>query len=359
MGHLVETLDFEDTIDDYKRQIFDLTNMLDLGKTLNASLSLEDVLDNVVLFCNGHFHASDAVILLETDNKGTPLFESQSPAEEILIQTSDPFVKYISADPRAILVHELKDNKQLNKAYNHFADHGIHLIVPLRFKTRINGILCLKKKEEGFGKVYTEDEKRYMDIIAGFASVAIENARLYEIATIDLKTRLYNHGYFQNRLIEEIKRAERYKTDLSLMMLDLDHFKNVNDTYGHMMGDDVLIAIADTLRGQVRECDIPARFGGEEFTVILPETDRDASLIVAERLRKSIEQLKFTSSSNNSSPSESFRITLSIGVSCFEHESNMTEDILIERADQSLYFAKQNGRNRVVLYNEIQESMES
>ena len=359
MGHLVETLDFEDTIDDYKRQIFDLTNMLDLGKTLNASLSLEDVLDNVVLFCNGHFHASDAVILLETDKKGTPLFESQSPAEEILITTSDPFVKYISVNPRAILVHELKDKKQLKKAYNHFADHGIHLIVPLRFKTRINGILCLKKKEEGFGKVYTEDEKRYMDIIAGFASVAIENARLYEIATIDLKTRLYNHGYFQNRLIEEIKRAERYKTDLSLMMLDLDHFKNVNDTYGHMMGDDVLIAVADTLRGQVRECDIPARFGGEEFTVILPETDRDASLIVAERLRKSIEQLKFTSSSNNSSPSESFRITLSIGVSCFEHESNMTEDILIERADQSLYFAKQNGRNRVVLYNEIQESMES
>jgi diguanylate cyclase (GGDEF)-like protein len=358
-GHPLETLDFEETIDDYKRRIFDLTTMLELGKTLNASLSLKDVLDIVVLTCNGHFHASDAVILLETEKKETPFFESHSSAEKILIKTSDPFVKYISENPHAILVDEMKDKKQLKKSYSLFSDHEIHLIVPLRFKTRINGILCLKKKEEEFGRVYSEDEKRYMDIIAGFASVAIENARLYEIATIDLKTRLYNHGFFQNRLIEEIKRAERYKTDLSLMILDLDHFKNINDTYGHMLGDDVLIAVAETLRNKVRECDIPARFGGEEFTVILPETDRDSSAIVAERLRTSIEKLTFKASASNPSPAGSFGVTTSIGISCFEHESSMTEDILIERADQSLYFAKQNGRNRVILYDEIQESMES
>jgi len=358
-GPPLETLDFEETIDDYKRQIFDLTTMLELGKTLNASLSLKDVLDIVVLTCNGHFHTSDAIILLEAEKKETACFESHSEAEKLLIQSSDPFVKYIGENPHTILVDEMKDKKTLKKSYDLFSDHGIHLIVPLKYKTRINGILCLKKKEEEFGRVYSEDEKRYMEIVAGFASVAIENARLYEIATIDLKTRLYNHGFFQNRLIEEIKRAERYKTDLSLMMLDLDHFKDINDTYGHMIGDDVLVAVADALRRKVRECDIPARFGGEEFTVILPETDRDSSVIVAERLRSSIENLTFKTGAGNPSHTGSFKITTSIGVACFEHASNMTEDILIERADQSLYFAKQNGRNRVILYDEMQESMES
>ncbi len=355
----METLDFEETIDDYKRQIFDLTTMLELGKTLNSSLSLKDVLDIVVLTCSGHFHTSDAIILLEAEKKEIACFESHSETEKLLIQSFDPFVKYIGENPHSILVNKMKDKKELKNSYNLFSDHGIHLIVPLRYKTRINGILCLKKKEEEFGKVYSEDEKRYIDIVAGFASVAIENARLYEIATIDLKTRLYNHGYFQNSLIEEIKRAERYKTDLSLMILDLDHFKDVNDTYGHMIGDDVLVAVADTLRSQVRECDIPARFGGEEFTVILPETDRDSSIIVAERLRTSIENLKFKTGAGNPSHTGSFKITTSIGIACFEHESNMTEDILIERADQSLYFAKQNGRNRIILFDDMQESMES
>ena len=164
-----------------------------------------------------------------------------------------------------------------------------------------------------------------------------------------MKTRLFNHGFFQNRLIEEIERAERYKTDLTLMILDLDHFKRVNDTFGHMTGDEVLIKIAETIKYQVRECDIPARFGGEEFTVILPETDSTGSLTVAERLRQSIKQLQFSASGADTKNPKSFSITTSIGLSCYAHASNMTEDILIENADKALYEAKQNGRDQVVI----------
>ena len=349
----METLDFEETIYDYKRRIFDLNTMLDLGKTLNASLSLKDVLDIIVLTCNGHFHSSDAIILLETDGSDEPYFESRSETEKISIKSSDPFIHYINDNKRVILIEELKDIRMMDKIYKLFTKNEIDLIIPLRFKSRINGILCLKKKEKGFGAVYTEDEKQYVDIIAGFASVAIENARLYEFATVDMKTKLFNHGFFQNRLIEEIDRAERYKTELTLIILDLDHFKRVNDTYGHVTGDEVLIKIAETIKNHVRACDIPARFGGEEFTVILPETDSSSSLIVAERLRASIGKLTFKIPKGQSSDTGYFNITTSIGISRFEHSVNMTEDILIEHSDKALYYAKQHGRNQVVLYDNI------
>jgi diguanylate cyclase (GGDEF)-like protein len=172
------------------------------------------------------------------------------------------------------------------------------------------------------------------------------------MATLDRKTGLYNHGFFQNRLVEEMERAERYKTDLTLMILDLDHFKQVNDTHGHMKGDEVLIQIAHNLREQIRTYDIPARFGGEEFMVILPETDSKNALIVAERMRKSIEKLSFKSSRGK------FSVTVSIGIASYRHTANLTEDVFIERSDQALYHAKENGRNQVVLYDDISEKVQ-
>jgi len=340
----METLDFNECTDKNKRLIFDLTTMLEIGKTLNSSLSLNDVLDIIILTCNGHFHASDAFVILSTELEGQAYFSYKTQTSNVLFGPTHPLIRFIKENQRPIQIIELKKQPELRETFDIFNKDDVDLIVPLRFRGQINGILCLKKKEKEFGKEYSKDEKRFIDIIAGFASVAIENARLYEMATLDRKTKLYNHGYFQNRLLEEIERAERYKTDLSLMMLDLDHFKNINDTYGHMVGDEVLIKIARVIREQLRSFDIPARFGGEEFTVILPETDLPCTVSVAERLRKAVEKLSF------SSPKGSFSVTVSIGVTGFIHSSGTTEDIFIEEADRALYYAKQHGRNQVVSY---------
>jgi len=342
----MEILYFDESAEDYKKKILDLTTMLEIGKTLNASLSLDDVLGIIILTCNGHFHSSDSIILLSYNENGEVYSSTGGEYTELTIDSSE-FIQYIKQNPKVFEIEELKKITGLKKVYKLFKKEGINLIVPMRFRHKINGILCLKQKEKDFGEKYTEDEKRYLEIIAGFASVAIENARLYEFATTDRKTRLYNHGFFQNRLIEEIERAERYHTDLSLILLDLDHFKKANDTYGHIKGDEVLIKVAETIKNQVRTFDIPARFGGEEFTVLLPETDEDSALVVAERLRKSIENLEF------SHPEGKFKITASLGVATLIHSTNMTEDILIELADNALYYAKEHGRNRVVTYKEI------
>jgi diguanylate cyclase (GGDEF)-like protein len=340
----MEILDYSEGPEDTKRLIFDLTTMLDIGKTLNSSLSLGDVLDIIILTCNGHFHASDAVILLSVEKNGHVYFEYATEDGPLLFGPSHPLVRYLQDHQRILHIEDLAVEPELKETCRRFRDDDIELIVPLQFKGSINGILCLKKKEREFGGEYTEEEKRFIEILAGFASVAIENARLYEMATLDRKTGLYNHGYFQNRLIEEIGRAERYETDLTLMMIDLDLFKRVNDTYGHMTGDEVLIRIAAAIQEEVRSFDIPARFGGEEFAVILPETASDGALVVAERLRGKIGGLTFTSGG------ESFRVTISIGVAGYRHGTGITEDIFIEQADKCLYRAKKKGRNRVVHY---------
>ncbi len=342
----METLEVEDSFEEFRKQIFDLTTMLEIGKTLNASLSLTDVMDIIILTCKGHFHASEAIILLSEDENSHQYTTRRASIDEKLVISDLKLINFIKDKEGIIEIEELKKLSGFEKIYEYLSTKKIVLLVPMRFRGRINGILCLHEKEAEFGPRYTEEEKRYLDIIAGFASVAIENAKLYEMATTDRKTKLYNHGYFQNKLIEEIDRAERYHTDLSLLMLDLDHFKKINDTYGHMFGDEVLIKTAKTIKQQLREFDIPARFGGEEFAVILPETKVNEAKIVAERLRKSISLQDFNAEG------EKVRVTVSIGIAGFIHDSEMTEDILIEQADKALYHAKQTGRNRVCIYGE-------
>ncbi|UCB45959.1 MAG: sensor domain-containing diguanylate cyclase [Spirochaetota bacterium] len=349
----MDETDHLDTEDHYKKQILDLNMMLEIGKTLNAaSLSLKNVLDIVILTTYGHFHSADSTILLSLEEDDKTFFTGEVEEKRISLSSSTPLESFVRENERVIHIDEIEAISKLKNAYEFFKENEFELIVPLRFKERINGILCLKRKDEEFGSEYTEDEKRYINIIAGFTSVAIENARLYEMATLDRKTKLYNHGFFQNRLTQEIERAERYKTDLTLMILDLDHFKKVNDTYGHIVGDEVLIKVAQTIKGQVRTFDIPARFGGEEFTVILPETDLESASLVAQRLRKAIKGLTFTTQKGE------FSIAVSIGMASFIHETSMTEDIFIEHADRALYYAKEHGRDQIVLYENVKEAIE-
>lgn len=182
--------------------------------------------------------------------------------------------------------------------------------------------------------------------------VAHENLRAYaeeigRLAVTDGLTKLYNHTYFQQRLDEEVKRAERYCFPMVLLMIDIDNFKEYNDTHGHMAGNGLLKELSALLKGSVREVDIVARYGGEEFTVTLPETDGPAGLIAAERIRRQVEEHPFVGEAQL----KSGRVTVSIGAAAYPTAAaDRTE--LIERADQAMYAAKRDGRNRVVLYEE-------
>ncbi|MBM3789967.1 MAG: GGDEF domain-containing protein, partial [Acidobacteria bacterium] len=169
------------------------------------------------------------------------------------------------------------------------------------------------------------------------------NRQLEALATQDGLTGLYNHRYFQEILARQFAQARRFGRPLSLIMLDIDRFKVFNDTYGHQFGDQVLKALAGILVRSVRQTDIVARYGGEEFSVLLVDTDRTGSALVAEKLRKSVEELVI-----NRGPDQVARVTISLGVASMTGKTPGTGE-LIRSADNSLYEAKGRGRNRVVV----------
>ncbi|HYV49599.1 MAG TPA: diguanylate cyclase [Myxococcaceae bacterium] len=178
-----------------------------------------------------------------------------------------------------------------------------------------------------------------------FDEVLEESARLHRLSVTDGLTSIYNHRYFQDRLREEFRRAQRYDDPLALLLLDLDHFKDINEAHGHEVGDEVLRDLATALRKSVRETDIVARYGGEEFAILLPKTHLAGALTVAERVWREVGALRL-------GPGQKLRITASLGVSGYPARSVISADRLLRTADEALYRAKHEGRNKICLYQQ-------
>ncbi|HEY3927142.1 MAG TPA: GGDEF domain-containing protein, partial [Candidatus Koribacter sp.] len=175
-----------------------------------------------------------------------------------------------------------------------------------------------------------------------------ENEGLIRFAFTDFLTGLRTRGYFEQQLDLEIKRAERKQTPIALLMIDIDHFKSLNDSYGHHIGDQVLRDVSAVLMKDMREIDTAARYGGEEFVIVLPETNTAGALQVAHRIRRSVEQAKFFAGS----PRQVEHLTISIGVAIFDQDAQSKRE-LIEFADAALYAAKNAGRNQVIDYSSL------
>lgn len=189
---------------------------------------------------------------------------------------------------------------------------------------------------------------RFLTLASNQIISAIENARLFNeverLASIDGMTGVYNYRYFYSHLVREAQRAKRFKNDLSVIMIDIDHFKSFNDTYGHQAGDDVLREVGKILSCEARKIDIVARYGGEEFILVLPETSTGGALELAERIRSSVEVNDFAATVRGARMS--LKVTISVGVSSVSAAPSGV-DALIKAADEALYHAKHSGRNQV------------
>jgi two-component system cell cycle response regulator len=219
------------------------------------------------------------------------------------------------------------------------------LAAPLIVNGDIIGVIeAINKREQ---KNFSDFDLLMLQYISIQSAIAIKNAELYELAIRDGMTKLFIHKHFRERLSEEWSRAHRYKEELSLIMLDIDHFKNFNDNYGHQLGDSVLKDVANLIKENSRNIDIPCRYGGEEFAVVLPSTNHENALMIAERMRQSI--------ANHSveAGDKSIEVTVSLGVSTVPHESIKSADDFIEMTDKSLYLSKKNGRNQSTSMNQI------
>ncbi|MEZ0373141.1 MAG: diguanylate cyclase, partial [Candidatus Sericytochromatia bacterium] len=232
------------------------------------------------------------------------------------------------------------------------------LLVPVWVDRDLWGVFCLFDKEERLsplsgGQAFTafgESDEMILRNVVAFLQKDLRNAYLFEMATVDGLSQLYVRRYFENRLRDEIRRARRHPAIFSLLMLDIDHFKRVNDTYGHLVGDVVIRKVADVLRNSLRQgIDLPARFGGEEMVVLLPNTPLSGATLVAERIRKAIAEMFVEElASTRALP----HITISAGVASFPDQGDEFKSLL-EAADQALYRAKAAGRNKVCDASEI------
>jgi diguanylate cyclase (GGDEF)-like protein len=223
-----------------------------------------------------------------------------------------------------------------------------YVVVPFIIKDQPLGALLADRQTSQVP--ITEEEIPILQMFANQAGLAIENAKLYkqieDLAITDGLTNLFNHRYFQDCLKLEVQRMSRYENRhdicLSLLMIDVDHFKQYNDTYGHQAGDRVLNEMGQLLKNSLRKVDVVARYGGEEFVIVLPMTTKEQAVMLAERLRASVEKYPFETADKTSLGP----VTISLGVATYR-EDGMNEQDLIGIADQCLYAAKQAGRNCV------------
>ncbi|TLM80577.1 MAG: GGDEF domain-containing protein [Actinobacteria bacterium] len=217
--------------------------------------------------------------------------------------------------------------------------------VPLRSGDTIIGVLVVASSVD---RELTPAEFDRLGVIANQSSLALQNALLHEelerLSVTDRLTELYNHGYLQQRLEEELARAVRFGHELSLLLLDIDDFKDFNDRFLHQRGDTVLRAVSQMIRQNLRDIDVAARYGGEEFVVVLPETDVEGAVAVAERIRESVASYPFVGREDLPPVAK----TVSVGVATFPTHAS-TQGKLIDAADRAMYAAKRAGKDRVAV----------
>ncbi len=221
-------------------------------------------------------------------------------------------------------------------------DLNLKHIFPLAGIGGVYGIIGLSDKI--LGDNYTESDYAYLHRIFSILAITLQNGLHYESSITDPKTGLFTYDYFVHRMESAINAAHRYNRISAMIMIDIDHFKWFNDSYGHLAGDKVLIELARNLRRMVREDDCVCRFGGEEFAILLSECQYESVKDVADRIRREVEKMEVQEGD------EILKVTISLGVFIITDIPNLTPTYITERSDRALYHSKENGRNQVTVF---------
>lgn len=346
----------------YEKKIYDQDQLLNISKALNSDLNIDSLIGTILDNCLAQAQTAMAGIFLQPGVEHSD-FILQSNAigfdvpegSELRINSKHPVIDYLARNPRnyrprtaeiSELFEEMSGDETDIEFLNRLNEMSRNmLLIPMYAKGKVNGIIILGGKNGGEG--YEASEKDFLLNLASIAAIAVENAKLYELATVDMMTRLKIHHFFQTRLREEIETAREEDRPLSLLLTDIDHFKKFNDTYGHQLGDLVLIAVAGVLIKKASPRDVPSRYGGEEFALILPGTDLNRAENIAEDIRRAVEKLEVDNPTD--AGDKKLKVTISIGVAQFNKEIDSENKDLIGRCDKALYAAKHAGRNRVEL----------
>jgi diguanylate cyclase (GGDEF)-like protein len=336
------------TGDKLKERVQELSTLNEVGRIIAASLERRALLTNLssaTLRLVGHSSQFFIGVLSEDRTTGEfELFDEHGSSRRMTADPSDGLSGWVMKNRRALRLGDIHETyKDYSKSMQYFdARFRSWLGVPLITYDEVIGVMSVQSTHS---YAYTEDHLRVLTTIADEAAVALENSRLYELATVDGLTHLYVRRYWDQRLLEEWKRSERYDNQFAVGLLDIDNLKQLNDTYGHHGGDVVLRAAAQVVRDNMRGADIAGRYGGEEFAFILPRTNVQEAHLVAERIREDVEQMEVELDGI------SVQVTASLGIAGYPEASARDALELVALADAALYEAKASGKNRVIVYD--------
>lgn len=338
----------------------ELTALLQLNQAMTSTLDLSVLFDRMLSVLRELFGCKLVLLLYDSGSNQLEFRKSAGIDPEVLKDVTfvlDEGITGRAANSQKLVYIPDLQNEMDNLSYKgRISPKGAMASVPLVIKNRLLGVLNLHNENvEGFN----DNDLKLIQAIANQAAIAIENSQLYEkarnLSNTDELTGLANRRHFQTILHREAAQAQRFQSYFAMMMIDIDHFKQYNDTHGHLKGDVVLRTVANLLLHNTRGIDLVARFGGEEFVLLLPKTNKHGAMAAAEKLRSCISETKFDGA-DESQPLG--KLSISIGISIYPDDS---KDIfeLLDLADRALYQAKDAGRNRAIIWSDTIESAAS
>jgi diguanylate cyclase (GGDEF)-like protein len=335
--------------DDMEKEIKDIRSLYDAAKELSSSLNtnecMEKVNDILKKIIKSNFRISlDDINFMILFKKESDYHIAQSFGfdEESIKENEKVFVnsilKNVAKSQDIIYIPDTsRQSAEVSMAFNKSV-----MYIPFYVEKKLLGVICISGKNPN---IFEPKQVESMKVLSNQIALSLEKTHLYEevekLSETDSLTGLYVHRYFQDKLENEIKRTARYGGTLALVLGDIDHFKNINDTYGHLAGDYILKTISIIMKNHTSQVDTVARYGGEEFTIIFPENDKEKAHAKAVKIRKEIEKYPFKYKDIL------IKVTMSMGVSSYPGDA-IARRSLIDKADKALYKAKEEGRNRVI-----------
>ena len=331
------------------RQTQELHIFHDVAKALTSSLDLDSILQTIMEKMAEYFRPDTWSLLMVDEEKSELYFaiaigSASEALKNVRLKVGEGIAGHVAKFGEKLIVPDVRKDKRFTKRIDDLTQMETQSIicVPLKSKLRVLGVIQLVNVEM---KSFSHEEEFFLQALCDYAAIAIENARsvekIQELTITDDCTGLYNARHLYKTLEQEVYRSSRFGYEFSVLFIDLDHFKQVNDTHGHLIGSKLLAEIGYLIKAQLRLIDFAFRYGGDEFVVLLPQTGKDSALVVAKRLRDSMRASAFCKDEGLN-----LNVRASMGLATFPHDAKTPHDI-IRQADEMMYMVKNSTRDNI------------
>src|SRR5689334_3555975 len=339
----------EATDADRKRQLQEVNIYHDVAKALTSSLDLDSILQTIMEKMAEYFRPDTWSLLMVDDQRNELYFaiavgDAAEALKNVRLKVGEGIAGWVAKHGERLIVPDVYTDPRFAKRIDEMTKWETRSIicVPLRSKHRVLGVIQLVNVEMAGFK---DEEVFFLQSLCDYAAIAIENARsvekIQELTITDDVTGLYNARHLYKTLEQEVYRSARFGYEFSVLFIDLDHFKQVNDTHGHLIGSKLLAEIGYLIKAQLRLIDFAFRYGGDEFVVLLPQTGKDQALVVAHRLRDSLRASCFCKEEGLN-----LNVRASMGLATYPHDAKSPHDI-IRQADEMMYMVKNSTRDNI------------